>query len=242
MKTKKLIPVLAIVALLILLAAFSPNDSPSAQSSSPTQTPYIVYVVVTATPEPTSEITIVNDSSKEISIVNEESDVAIVTDNTDASVTKSSPALSMELVSEPTYGPGVSVPYGQVFSKQWLIRNTGTETWTTDYRFVFNSGWQIGNTYFNLTRDVAPGDTYTVTLWMTPNLDPGEDYFSTYALTSPNDEIVGYITSSFTVVGEFYYSATAIPWSPYNPNSWFWGQWPPNWNGGPGYPPPPPRP
>lgn len=120
----------------------------------------------------------------------------------------------LELVSEPSYEYGTNVPYGQMVIKEWIIRNTGTETWTTDYRFVFDSGWQIGNTSFAITKEVAPGETYNVILWLTPRLVPNREYFSTYALMSPDNDTIGYITADFTVVGQGYYDdpTISLPW------------------------------
>lgn len=47
------------------------------------------------------------------------------------------------LVSE-TIPDGTKVLPGATFTKSWRIMNTGTSTWTTDYKLVFSEGEQMG--------------------------------------------------------------------------------------------------
>ena len=47
---------------------------------------------------------------------------------------------------------------GTVFTKTWVLRNTGVCTWTTDYKLVFKSGNSMsGDISTNLPYDVPPG-------------------------------------------------------------------------------------
>ena len=245
----------------------------SAQTAEPTQTPYIIYIVVTATPEPepvpetaptddpglmiqrpesTAAVSIVNDQtgSGEVSIVNQSSGgTASSTDdlvrmivatvmaqsNTTAggSTTTvqntyssggalvhqsggSTCTMNFELVSEPTYPAGSIVPRGEIFWKEWVIRNTGTCTWTQDWEFVFDRGWQIGNTRFSMKRNTAPGETLTVRLAMVPDQKENGNYYSTYAFEAPDGTRYGTITSSYTVKDPSYFYPTATP-APYGP-------------------------
>ena len=116
-------------------------------------------------------------------------------------------------VSEPTYASGAIIAEGEVFYKEWEVRNTGTCTWTKDYQFEFQKGWQIGSTRFNLRKETAPGETVNVQLGMTALLDPGDQYYSTYVLKSPTGVECGEITSKFTVVSG-YYTPTKKPGPP----------------------------
>lgn len=181
------------------------NNSQGVQNqivlANPTQTPYIIYVVVTATPE--------SQSSYVQPPVAKVPDGQCVVQLPDGSTC----TMGLEVVSEPTYASGAKIAEGEVFYKEWEVRNTGTCTWTKDYQFEFQKGWQIGSTRFNLRKETAPGETVNVQLGMTALLDPGDQYYSTYVLKSPTGVECGEITSKFTVVSG-YYTPTKKPGPP----------------------------
>ncbi len=281
----------------------------SAQTSEPTQTPYVIYVVVTATPEPAAEqaevpeiqrpsedetLTIVNpyangntnSNGGAVTIVNQttssDSSYAGTTEElisrivatvmaqtstaaggTETTVQNNTAAsggalvrqadgstctMNFELVSEPTYPAGSVIPRGEIFWKEWLIRNTGTCTWTQDWEWVFDKGWQIGNTRFSMKRNTAPGETLTVRLAMVPDQKQDGNYYSTYAFEAPDGTRFGTITSSYTVKGPAYFNPKPTippmkpkpgrPAGPENGVPHDWGWWDMPWGG----PPPPPKP
>lgn len=246
------------------------------ESASPTQTPNIVYVVVTATPEPEVEGMIQRTTEESVSLKNESSLTAdemvqrvvstltaqnnsavSISNTSDTSVSQcvvqqddgSTCTMSLELVSEPTYGSGAKVGTDEVFWKEWIVRNTGTCTWTPEYTFNFTDGWQIGNTYFSMNKTTLPGETLNVRLGMTASLPAGKTYYSTYTLTSPSGVQCGSITSTFTVEGWEYFEPTPEParWMrpqhgrPGGPDYCGSGCGPgPGGPGGPGGPPPRP--
>ena len=290
----------SIIPILLLILACLTGIA-SAQVTEPTQTPYIIYVVVTATPEPVIEqaeepevlqpeeetLTIVNPYANAdtnsgggtVTIVNQTTSYAGSTEelvsrivatvmaqtaataggtettagNTAAAGGQlvrlsdgSTCTASFELVSEPTYAAGAIVPRGEIFWKEWLIRNTGTCTWTQDWEFVFDKGWQIGNTRFSMKRNTAPGETLTVRLAMVPDQKQNGNYYSTYAFEAPDGTRFGTITSSYTVKdASYFYKPTPEPSKPKSgkpagpekgiPEGWGWWDWP--W----GPPPPPPK-
>jgi hypothetical protein len=259
-----------VLAALVLIAGIA-----SAQTVEPTQTPYIIYIVVTATPEPeaTEDITIVRSTpiaEEPITLVNggaaasgQGSDITVTnpttaggdyagttdelvqrivatvmaqtssvaggnaaastssyTGNGGAVVRNSDGSgctMSFELVSEPTYPAGSIIPRGAVFWKEWLIRNTGTCTWTPDWEFVFDSGWQIGNTRFHMNRTTAPGETLNVRLAMVPDQKQNGNYYSTYAFEAPDGTRFGTITSSYTVQDPSYFSSKPVPYDKLQP-------------------------
>lgn len=296
---KKIMIILLLTALACLSGIAAGQNSDAAQTPEPTQTPYIIYVVVTATPEPqqavteepgedivikhpaesgqTDPITIVNTgtgtdstgSGGEITIANQTGPAGSVDDlvrmvvatvtaqnqttagggNTnivqqqysnphpDAVVNLSDGStctMNFQLISEPTYPAGAIVPRGEVFWKEWLIQNTGTCTWTPDWEFVFDSGWQIGNTRFHMNRTTAPGETLTVRLGMVPDQQDG-NYYSTYIFEAPDGTQNGTITSSYTVKPASYFAKPTpetpkpkdkprcYPWCPWRfPWCWYW--------------------
>ena len=241
----------------------------SAQTPEPTQTPYIIYVVVTATPtpEPTRQIETIElaqddnipvithpGTSDGISLVNGGTDsgtsaesgtitlsntigsssnvtsvddliqlvVATVTagNNTSAGGTEnagntggalvrqsdgSTCTMNFQLLSEPAYPAGSIIPRGEIFWKEWVLLNTGSCTWTPDWEFVFDSGWQIGNTRFHMNRTTASGQTLTVRLAMVPDQKQDGNYYSTYAFEAPDGTRYGTITSSYTVKAPSYF-------------------------------------
>lgn len=257
--------------LLMLLLAFAYlTGVVSAQTPEPTQTPYIIYVVVTATPTPEQTpvpetIQIVQDdapvitrphAAEDISLVNggngtsgnEGGNVITIANQTGGSSSYASSVdelvqlvvatvmadtstaaggaqlsggtggalvhqsdgstctMNFQLLSEPTYPAGAIIPRGEVFWKEWLIQNTGTCTWTPDWEFVFDSGWQIGNTRFHMNRTTAPGQTLNVRLAMVPDQKQDGNYYSTYAFEAPDGTRYGTITSSYTVKPASYFA------------------------------------
>lgn len=260
---KRAILPLLLAALVILTGLVS------AQTPEPTQTPYIIYVVVTATPTPgptfqnesieliqddnipvitrpeesygitlvnggtgsvtstdTGTITLSNTtgSSSNVTSVDDLIQLVVATvtagNNTSAGGTEnagttggalvrqsdgSTCTMNFQLVSEPTYPAGSIIPRGEVFWKEWVILNTGSCTWTPDWEFVFDSGWQIGNTRFHMNRTTAPGQTLTVRLAMVPDQKQDGNYYSTYAFEAPDGTRYGTITSSYTVKSPSYF-------------------------------------
>ncbi len=79
---------------------------------------------------------------------------------------------------------------GTNFTKTWRIRNIGTCTWTTKYRFTYISGNPMGADTIYLPRSVAPGDTIDLSLNMkAPDID--EDYSNFWRLRNAAGEIFG---------------------------------------------------
>jgi hypothetical protein len=79
---------------------------------------------------------------------------------------------------------------GTNFTKTWRIKNIGTCTWTTKYRFQYISGNPMGADTIYLPRSVAPGDTIDIALNMrAPDID--EDYSNFWRLRNAAGEIFG---------------------------------------------------
>ena len=79
---------------------------------------------------------------------------------------------------------------GTVFTKTWRIRNIGTCTWTTQYRFQYISGTPMGADTIYLPRTVAPGEMIDLSLQMTAP-DVEEDYSNFWRLRNAAGEIFG---------------------------------------------------
>lgn len=252
------------LTLLVLIFTAALSGAAFAQTPEPTNTPYVIYVVVTATPEPEADTQIQRPATPAVSLVNsgtavtgssssagtvaltnetitqnQSADSGIITKDAGTSASAASGCtIDFQVVSEPTYGAGCTVQRGQTFWKKWVIQNTGTCTWTPEYTFVFDSGWQIGSTRFSMNKTTAPGETLTVTLGMIPDQQRDGTYYSTYVLQAPDGTKGGSLTSTYNVRGASWFAPTAtpIPWNrpwehgvpagpqpgPYEPWPWPW--------------------
>jgi polar amino acid transport system substrate-binding protein len=62
---------------------------------------------------------------------------------------------------------------GQAFSKGWRVQNTGTCTWSRDYRLIFASGDRMGGQPVAVSREVRPGETHDVYVDLVAPVRPG---------------------------------------------------------------------
>ncbi len=70
-------------------------------------------------------------------------------------------------VSDVTIPDGTQITAGQSFTKTWRLKNSGTTTWTTSYKFCFVSGSQMSApSCVNIGSSVAPNATYDVSVGM----------------------------------------------------------------------------
>lgn len=56
---------------------------------------------------------------------------------------------------------------GQTFTKTWLVKNSGTCTWETGFKFVFTGGDAMGGTTLVLDKTVVPGTEIELSINMT---------------------------------------------------------------------------
>ena len=79
-----------------------------------------------------------------------------------------------KFVADVTVPDGTMVQPGEEFVKTWRLRNTGTTTWTTDYRLVFDGGDLMGAPqYVALETAVPPNATVDISVPMTAPLSGG---------------------------------------------------------------------
>ncbi|MRR31435.1 hypothetical protein EG834_14180, partial [bacterium] len=87
-----------------------------------------------------------------------------------------------EFVSDVTIPDGTSMTPGQAFTKTWRLKNTGSCTWTTSYRVVFDSGVSLGApASFNLPTSVPPDAIVDISVQMKAP-DVVKDYQSNWKL------------------------------------------------------------
>jgi hypothetical protein len=81
---------------------------------------------------------------------------------------------SMTFVADLSIPDGTQMPPKQTFNKTWRIKNTGTCTWNSSYKFEFVQGDPMGGQTQTINGTVAPGQTYDMTVPMTAPKKPGK--------------------------------------------------------------------
>ncbi|MCX6066560.1 MAG: NBR1-Ig-like domain-containing protein, partial [Chloroflexi bacterium] len=60
---------------------------------------------------------------------------------------------------------GTLLDPGQLFTKTWQLKNTGSCAWSSGYRLIFSGGDQMGsNVSIPLGREVAPGEIANISV------------------------------------------------------------------------------
>jgi len=77
---------------------------------------------------------------------------------------------SMSFVSDVTIPDNTSMKPGQTFAKTWRVRNNGTCTWDSEFKFNFIGGEAMGGATLTLNKAVSPGTETELSVTMTaPN-------------------------------------------------------------------------
>ena len=98
-----------------------------------------------------------------------------------------------------TIADGTVYQKGDTFTKTWTVRNAGTCTWNTDFRFVFEEGDQMdGPSSIKLTQSVDPGETYTFSVDLTAP-DTDGDYTGVWRIKSDDGYNLGKYWVKITV-------------------------------------------
>jgi hypothetical protein len=70
-------------------------------------------------------------------------------------------------ISDVTIPDGTVLAPGAKFVKTWMLENTGTCTWSTNYQLIFITGDQMGGTATSLSNTVAPSQQGQVSVSLT---------------------------------------------------------------------------
>lgn len=80
-----------------------------------------------------------------------------------------------QFVTDVTVPDGTVYKSGEVFTKTWRIRNSGTSTWTPGYALVFISGDKLGGPdRMGLLADVPPGGSVDISVSLAAPASPGK--------------------------------------------------------------------
>ncbi len=102
------------------------------------------------------------------------------------------------------YIDGTVVAAGEVFTKTWKFKNTGTTTWTTSYQIMYLQGTLKGTgdaLFFKLTKEVKPGEIAEISANFTAPSVNGR-YTSMWKLYSSSGFYFGEYASIDIVVGD----------------------------------------
>lgn len=108
------------------------------------------------------------------------------------------PCNASKMVSE-TISDGTKFQGGETFTKSWTLRNVGDCDWTTDYKFVYESGDQMGgSSSMNVPSVVKPGESETFEIDMkAPSADG--NYTGVWRLKAADGEKLGHYWVKITV-------------------------------------------
>lgn len=96
-----------------------------------------------------------------------------------------------EFVDDVTVEDGTVFKPGETFTKTWRLKNTGSCTWTSSYRVVFDSGNALGApASFNLPTSVAPDGIIDISVQMKAP-DKVGDYESNWKLQNASGVTFG---------------------------------------------------
>ena len=84
--------------------------------------------------------------------------------------TTANDCLDATLVSDVTIPNGTKLDPGEVFTKTWQVKNSGTCVWTSDFKITFVGGDLLGSDTTKIRKRVEPGATAEISL---PMVVPG---------------------------------------------------------------------
>lgn len=110
---------------------------------------------------------------------------------TSTPTTSTKPCDRAEFVDDITVEDGTVFKPGETFTKTWRLKNTGSCTWTSSYRVVFDSGNALGApASFNLPTSVAPDGIIDISVQMkAPDIE--KDYESYWKLQNASGVMFG---------------------------------------------------
>jgi len=131
------------------------------------------------------------------------------------------------LVNDVTIPDNTPLVPGQTFTKTWLVKNTGTCTWDTGFKFVFTGGDSMGGTTLVLDKPVSSGAELELSIAMTAPKKTGsvrghwrmstasgtffgDDVFVSIILGNATSTVTSTVTATATATAEAA-TATATP-------------------------------
>ncbi|MFH1185472.1 MAG: NBR1-Ig-like domain-containing protein [Chloroflexota bacterium] len=101
------------------------------------------------------------------------------------------PCYRAEYVADVTIPDGTIVSPGATFWKTWSVKNTGSCTWNSSYKFVFMDGDVLGGAYvYNFPGVAAPDDTVEIPIQLLAPTTTGS-YTGYWKIQAPDRTVFG---------------------------------------------------
>lgn len=114
-----------------------------------------------------------------------------LTPQTSATITLAPNPNKMEFIGDVTIPDGQIIPSGAKFIKTWKVKNTGTTTWTSNFKIRHWAGGQYGAAAsILLGKEVKPNEEAEISIEFTAPLNNGE-YYSMWILSDQDEANFG---------------------------------------------------
>jgi hypothetical protein len=217
LKTKKIIAGVILLMLLILTACGMTNTTsdPNLKITEIAKTVNVELTrIIALTPSPAATISPTINPTKTLNQTSTPGNVATPTLNQNstlaASPTQTQKALSTSsandnstFITDVTYPDNTTVSPSTTFVKTWAIQNTGTTTWTKDYKLIYLEGLTGSNntTSVNLDRSVLPGEQINISVSFTAPSTSGT-YASFWKMYTASGYTFGQVVNLKVIVGQ----------------------------------------
>jgi hypothetical protein len=162
MKKQKKAPILIMITALLLAACNMPLSGPTEPTAEPMTVETLVALTLAALPTPMTIAT-------QVPPTQEQAQPTLSNTATSYPTYTPYPAPTVQPCDQAGWGADLTIPDntkfapGATFTKKWRIFNTGSCTWSTSYKIVFDSGdGMSGPASFSLPTSVAPGQSIDI--------------------------------------------------------------------------------
>lgn len=107
----------------------------------------------------------------------------------------------LAFVSDVTVPDNTTMTPGEIFTKTWRVRNSGSCNWEIGFKFKLTYGESMGGAALTLDKVVNPGDEFDLSIVMTAPSDPGS-YQGNWRMTTTNGTFFGDEVYVLIIVGE----------------------------------------
>ncbi len=107
----------------------------------------------------------------------------------------------MAFVSDVTIPDNTTMAPGEIFTKTWRVRNSGSCNWEIGFKFKLTYGESMGGAALTLDKTFRPGDESDLSIVMTAPTDPGS-YQGNWRMTTTNGTFFGDEVYVLIVVGD----------------------------------------
>lgn len=152
---KKIYVLIFITAVVLLSLGCNISLYPSQESTPVVEneivfvTPIVIEVAPTPIPSPTNALPQESDNIDKDQVI----------------PTPDLPCNAAELIKDLSIPDDTVIPGGESFTKSWMMRNSGSCTWTPSYAVIFAGGDQLGaNSYNPILQYVYPGETINISI------------------------------------------------------------------------------